>query len=189
MVITQVTSDEPDDANGSGDGNTADDIVIGNTGQWVDLRAEREGRGNGRVYTIQVSAADASGNTGTATFEVQVPHDQRGGAVKDKVACTVTRNVAPAARTLAGDHAITRPVKASNPAPALAGELQLDARGMFIRWQSIEGQGYRVEYKEALADPDWTPLGIDILGTGSAMAVRVPTAVYPQRFYRLRAVE
>ena len=40
-VITQVTSDEPE--NGRGDGNTVDDIVIAGSCQAVDLRAERAG--------------------------------------------------------------------------------------------------------------------------------------------------
>lgn len=42
----------------------------------VNLRADRDGNGNGRVYTIHVEAIDASGNRSTKTVTVTVPHDQ-----------------------------------------------------------------------------------------------------------------
>lgn len=88
VVITRVTSDEADDAPGSG--NTADDIVIAPGCRSVNLRAERVGDGNGRVYTIHVAAADSRGNVGTATFQVTVPHDSNGApAVDDGPASTV----------------------------------------------------------------------------------------------------
>jgi hypothetical protein len=46
----------------------------------VNLRAERDGKGSGRVYTITVQAKDVSGNLSTpATVTVTVPHDQGKG--------------------------------------------------------------------------------------------------------------
>lgn len=42
----------------------------------VSLRAERNGNGAGRVYTIQVSCTDAVGNTSIGTTAVGVAHDQ-----------------------------------------------------------------------------------------------------------------
>lgn len=42
----------------------------------LNLRAEREGEGSGRVYTITIQATDAAGNSSTATTSVSVPHDQ-----------------------------------------------------------------------------------------------------------------
>ena len=90
VVITGVTSDEPDDVNGNGDGSTPIDIVIGQGCRSVSLRAERAGTGNGRVYTIHVAAADTSGNVGTASYTVTVPHDASGSsAVDDGPAYTV----------------------------------------------------------------------------------------------------
>ncbi|HJQ40088.1 MAG TPA: hypothetical protein VKB93_23325, partial [Thermoanaerobaculia bacterium] len=44
----------------------------------VKLRADRDGNGSGRVYTIHVEAIDASGNRSTKTVTVTVPHDQSG---------------------------------------------------------------------------------------------------------------
>jgi len=71
--IVNVTSNEP--INGPGDGNTEPDWEI--TGDLtLNLRAECAGGGTGRVYTIHVECTDASGNTTTATAEVNVPHDQ-----------------------------------------------------------------------------------------------------------------
>ena len=77
-TITNVTSDEPDDVKGGGDGNTKNDIVIASDGKSVKLRAERQGGGDGRVYTITLTAEDGSGNTTDATCEVIVPHDKKG---------------------------------------------------------------------------------------------------------------
>jgi len=55
------------------------DIVItadGSGGFLVQLRADRLGTGNGRVYTINATAMDNAGNSGTATSTCTVPHDQ-----------------------------------------------------------------------------------------------------------------
>lgn len=81
VVITSVSSDEPE--NGAGDGNTVDDIVIAGDCRSVGLRSERQGGGNGRVYTIQLAATDSSGNTGTASFQVQVPPNKSGATAID----------------------------------------------------------------------------------------------------------
>jgi hypothetical protein len=71
--ITSVSSNEPVD--GLGDGDTAPDWEI--TGALtVNLRAERSGTGNGRLYTIAVTCTDDSGNSSTATVGVTVPHDR-----------------------------------------------------------------------------------------------------------------
>ncbi len=70
--ITKVTSDEP--VNGIGDGNTSPDwLVTGNL--TLNLRAERAGPGDGRVYTITVETTDHAGLKVTSTTEVKVPHD------------------------------------------------------------------------------------------------------------------
>jgi hypothetical protein len=91
VVISQVTSDEPEDAAGNGDGNTLNDIVIAGNCKSVQLRSEREGTGNGRVYTITFKATDSSGNSTTVTAKVTVPHSQNGSpAVDDGPQYTVT---------------------------------------------------------------------------------------------------
>jgi hypothetical protein len=72
--IVSVSSDEPiDDA---GDGDTWPDWAI--TGPLtVNLRAERAGGGDGRVYKISVECTDGSSNTSTSTAQVVVPHSQK----------------------------------------------------------------------------------------------------------------
>lgn len=70
-----VTSNEP--VSGTGDGDTSPDWIILND-HHVQLRAERSGRGNGRMYTITITSTDASGNISTQTTQVVVPHNSNG---------------------------------------------------------------------------------------------------------------
>ena len=73
LILVSVTSNEAD--NGKGDGSTTNDIVIlGDT--LFKLRAERSGRGQGRVYTITYRATDASGNSAEASVTITVPHNK-----------------------------------------------------------------------------------------------------------------
>lgn len=78
-VFTWATSDEPADA--EGDGNTDPDIV-GLACDGVQLRAERAGGGDGRVYTLGWLVRDDAGNTAEGECRVIVPHDRgRGEAI------------------------------------------------------------------------------------------------------------
>ncbi len=87
-LIVEVRSDEPDDANG--DGRTINDIVV-TCPNHVDLRAERMGGGNGRVYTIVYRVVAENGVAAEASGRVVVPHDQSGRtAVDDGDAVVVT---------------------------------------------------------------------------------------------------
>ncbi|MBV9958138.1 MAG: DUF5011 domain-containing protein [Acidobacteria bacterium] len=81
VVIKKVTSDELE--NSGGDGNTLNDIVIAANCKSVQLRAERDGGGNGRVYTITFLVRDAAGNTTTKTAKVTVPKNQNGTPAVD----------------------------------------------------------------------------------------------------------
>lgn len=54
----------------------ADDAEIANDGRSVQVRAERDGNGDGREYTVTLQITDASGNIGTAHATVVVAHDQ-----------------------------------------------------------------------------------------------------------------
>ncbi len=106
VKIVKVTSDEDEDANGGGDGNTTDDMVIASDCKSVDLRKERQGNGNGRVYTIHMEIDDGNGNTGTATYEVYVPKNKNGNAVNDGVAYEVTSSCSAKSAAIAFDDEI-----------------------------------------------------------------------------------
>jgi hypothetical protein len=90
VVIEKVTSDETE--NGNGDGNTSNDIVIAANCKSVQLRSERDGGGNGRVYTITFRATDASGNTTRVTAKVVVPKNPGETPVDDGPHYTVNGN-------------------------------------------------------------------------------------------------
>lgn len=97
LLSVTITSDEPDDAEGLDDGETSGDTngsdgfaspvdVTGAltfnplTGAFegtVQLRAERDGNGDGRTYTILAQVVDTQGNLATASCVVVVPHDRR----------------------------------------------------------------------------------------------------------------
>jgi immunoglobulin I-set domain protein len=83
VVIASVTSDELDDNPGGADGNTINDMVIAADCKSVQLRQERDGGVDGRVYTITFRVTDSVGNTTTATAKVLVPINQNGGGAVD----------------------------------------------------------------------------------------------------------
>src|SRR6185436_8134690 len=76
--LISATSNEPD--NGLGDGDTANDIqgwTIGTADTAGDLRAERSGKGNDRIYSLRYQSIDLAGNIGACTVNTVVPHDQK----------------------------------------------------------------------------------------------------------------
>jgi hypothetical protein len=81
ITLASVTSTEADDAAGSGDGSTVNDVQgadLGGPDFDLDLRAERAGAGGGRVYSVVYRATDSSGNAAETTSMAVVPHDQSG---------------------------------------------------------------------------------------------------------------
>lgn len=78
FALTSVTSNEPD--NGLGDGDTVGDIqdaALGTPDTQISLRAERQGSGDGRIYTVTYTATDASNNGDQAVAVVVVPKSQK----------------------------------------------------------------------------------------------------------------
>ncbi|HEU5213437.1 MAG TPA: vWA domain-containing protein [Gaiellaceae bacterium] len=72
ITINSIFQDEP--VNGLGDGNTSPDAVI--NGSKFQVRAERSGLGDGRVYYVNFTASDGAGGTCRGTATIGVPHDQ-----------------------------------------------------------------------------------------------------------------
>ena len=80
VTFDSASSDEP--VNDNGDGNTDPDIIL--ECDRVQLRAERQGGGNGRTYRLGWTAVDASGHPAEGECVVRVPHDQSGEDVDDE---------------------------------------------------------------------------------------------------------
>ncbi len=77
FALTSAVSNEPD--NGLGDGDQPFDIQGWTTGTpdtSGQLRAERSGTGNGRIYTLNYQGMDLAGNTATCAPTVVVPISQ-----------------------------------------------------------------------------------------------------------------
>jgi hypothetical protein len=79
VVLTSLTSSEPDNATGIGDGNTTGDVELGADDLSYRVRSERSGEGHGRTYNAIFTATDGSGNVTTDSGFVFVPHDQGEG--------------------------------------------------------------------------------------------------------------
>jgi hypothetical protein len=73
VTATAVRQDEP--VLGNGSGNKAPDAVLSP----LQVRVERQGGRDGRVYHITFRATDASGGSCTRTVTLCVPHDQGDG--------------------------------------------------------------------------------------------------------------
>jgi len=77
VVLTSITSNEA--GNGKGDGNTAVDIDgadFGTEDYSFLVRAERSGKGSGRIYTVTYTVTDGTGNATAASATVTVPHNR-----------------------------------------------------------------------------------------------------------------
>jgi len=77
IVVTSLQQDEP--VNGLGDGDTSPDGVGVGTNS-AQVRRERSGTGDGRVYIISFRATGAGGASCTGSVTVGVPHDQGQGS-------------------------------------------------------------------------------------------------------------
>ncbi|MEN8135558.1 MAG: putative Ig domain-containing protein [Thermodesulfobacteriota bacterium] len=76
----RVISNEPED--GLGDGDIGPDVTTPIVDAESDtitlsLRAERDGKGDGRVYSIEIIATDCADNVSSAIVEVSCPHDKK----------------------------------------------------------------------------------------------------------------
>jgi len=94
VTVLGVSSDEVVDD--GGDGRTCPDAII--DGSQAQLRAERSGLGDGRVYTIRFRADDGRGGACVDSVTVCVPHDQGSPAhciesalVVDATSCSAGR--------------------------------------------------------------------------------------------------
>lgn len=94
-----VTSNEPD--KGLGDGDLPGDWRVVDPKK-VELRAERAGTGNGRIYTLAVRCADPYGNASTAATTVMVPQSMASGG-KGMLSVTKVCNAQPPVQVTLND--------------------------------------------------------------------------------------
>jgi hypothetical protein len=80
ITVDGITQDEPVDDAGKRDGKTSPDGMGVGT-NIASVKAERQGKGNGRVYEISFTAMDEQGAECSGVVQVCVPHDQRPGHV------------------------------------------------------------------------------------------------------------
>ena len=80
ITVTSITQDEP--TNGLGDGDTSPDGFGVNTSN-PQVRSERSGKGNGRVYQINFKAVDSKGGECNGFVKVGVPHDKKDTPIDD----------------------------------------------------------------------------------------------------------
>lgn len=73
VKLVSITSNEQIDFNSDLSG-----VALGTDDRSFYVRSERKGKQKqGRVYTVTYSATDASGNTGTNSATITIPHDNR----------------------------------------------------------------------------------------------------------------
>ena len=69
--------------------------------------------------------------------------------------------------------------------PALRAGFRQAGSQVNLSFPTIAGRMYRVEFKNALDAPAWTPLGSDILATGTSLGFSDDLGGSPARFYRV----
>jgi hypothetical protein len=112
ITVTGITQDEP--LVGRGERPTCPDATIRNGAATV--RRERSGTGNGRVYTIEFTAADGKGGVSRGSAEVCIPHDRSPShaCVRDPLVVNSLASCeeAVAGRQRSGDHTAVRALRA-----------------------------------------------------------------------------
>ena len=165
-VVTEASSDEVE--NGDDDGDTTDDIVIDDCST-VQLRAERQGVDDGRVYTLALAVADASGNTGGAAYEVHVPVSRKETAMGGSAVYSVEG--CEAAPSAAAREASALEVSVDSLATALEVSADSSAATAASGWETA-----------AAASKGETP-GVAAMGTEGGMPVEFALeAAYPNPF-------
>jgi hypothetical protein len=79
LVVRATSIRQDEHITGDGSGNKSPDGILAP----LQVRVERSGQGDGRVYHISFEATDGHGGACTATVAVCVPHDQSGPACVD----------------------------------------------------------------------------------------------------------
>jgi hypothetical protein len=61
-----------------------------------------------------------------------------------------------------------------------------DSGGLVLRWNTIPGRRYQLQYKDQLDAPEWTPLGEPQTASGGVLEAVDARGLHGQRFYSIR---
>jgi hypothetical protein len=73
--------------------------------------------------------------------------------------------------------------------PPRFGSVATVGNDLVLKWQTFPGKRYRVEYKDELSAPVWTPLGVEQVASGWTLSVTNSLDAAPQRFFRIVQVD
>jgi hypothetical protein len=73
-------------------------------------------------------------------------------------------------------------------APPQFTQTAVTGQQLTLAWRTTPGHAYRIEFKNDLNDPSWTPLSGDMTAGGASMSVNLDIAGAPERFYRILLV-
>jgi len=65
-------------------------------------------------------------------------------------------------------------------------QVSREPSGVLLRWDTVSGNQYQIEYKDQLQDAEWTPLGQPQTAGGSFLDTTDTSSLPSQRFYRVR---
>lgn len=152
----------------------AGDTVSFNTGADSDIPAQSLGL---RFLGGQPDGATLDPVTGRFTWK---PTEAQAGQTYN-VLLSVTDSGSPALSAIA-----TYPISVyTTTTPLVILQASLSGGSLSIRWESVAGVSYQVEYQDGLGG-SWLPLGGSITATSITTEIRETITGKPARFYRLR---
>ncbi len=75
------------------------------------------------------------------------------------------------------------------PRPQVTAITPVPNGGYAISFVTVPGKSYRVEYKDALDDSNWSPVEADVVASGDSLTINDDPGSSPQRFYRILVLD
>ncbi len=152
-------------------------VTLGQTVTFTASGADTDVPAQTLAYSLDAGApAGATVNSGTGEFTfaptaVQAPST-------NTVTIRVTDSGAP---VMSASRTFTLIVRLP-PSATIAN----DGNGLVnLNFATVAGRNYRVEFKDALTDATWTPLGSAVLANSDTLTIPDNLGANPQRFYRI----
>jgi hypothetical protein len=146
------------------------------------------------TFTVTASDADIPANTLTFSLDPGAPAGATINPITGVFSWTPPKGFSPATNAVSirvtdngspplSDVTTIQIVVVS--APRISGIARSSTNVVTITWQASAGKMYRVQYTSSLAPSNWTPLGSDVVATGSAASKQDTLGAVVQRFYRV----